>query len=481
MTPKSDITVEQLSKLGIDRLAELVLNQAANDKIFKRTVKTALASLKGSKSVAAAISKRLSALERARGFVDWDKARAFALDLEATVNAIVNELGKSDPHTATELLIRFIAGHYAIYERIDDSNGEVQYIYQCAIEKLKTVVVNIPQNERGFIPSLVQSQITKDDHGYKRHLIEETAHLLNDETLLTWDKLLIDEANAILTVKTTAPTSAFDKDEWRRESQISDILNCRAEIANARGDFDGLIAIVSSKSPNVRDNLMVAEALFKANRLTEALFWSRRKRHIRDKDVTPAITEFSWQEIELQRDILVKQGERQAARDLLWRYFEHDLTPKPLKSYIVLLPDFEDVEAIDKAFEFVLKADNKPKALQFFIDWADYPKAAQVVLNNPTVWNGRDYYTLPKAADTLEHTSPMAAIVLWRCLLDDILNNARTTAYGHAAKYYKKLEATADKFEQSLCPTFVSPQAYTANLKTVHGKKSSFWALITKQ
>jgi hypothetical protein len=43
---------------------------------------------------------------------------------------------------------------------------------------------------------------------------------------------------------------------------------------------------------------------------------------------------------------------------------------------------------------------------------------------------GRHYEALLAAAETLEPDHPLAATILYRALLDDILNRARSPAYG---------------------------------------------------
>jgi len=48
------------------------------------------------------------------------------------------------------------------------------------------------------------------------------------------------------------------------------------------------------------------------------------------------------------------------------------------------------------------------------------------------------------AAETLEPDHPAAATILYRALLDDIPDRARSPAYGHAARYLQKLDALAE-------------------------------------
>jgi hypothetical protein len=58
-------------------------------------------------------------------------------------------------------------------------------------------------------------------------------------------------------------------------------------------------------------------------------------------------------------------------------------------------------------------------------------------------WEGHHNEVLLAAAEILVAGHPVAATILYRALLDDILNLARSSAYGHAARYLEKLDALA--------------------------------------
>jgi hypothetical protein len=89
---------------------------------------------------------------------------------------------------------------------------------------------------------------------------------------------------------------------------------------------------------------------------------------------------------------------------------------------------------------------------------------------------GRHYEALVAAAETLEPDHPMAATILYRALLDDILNRARSPAYGHAARYLEKLDALAAHGDAA---SSIDPHhAYRAALSQKHGRKSAFWSLV---
>jgi hypothetical protein len=80
------------------------------------------------------------------------------------------------------------------------------------------------------------------------------------------------------------------------------------------------------------------------------------------------------------------------------------------------------------------------------------------------------------AAEALEHDYPVAATVLYRSLLDDILARGRSPAYGHGARYLAKLDELETK---GLAEAGVSDhETYRAALRRAHGRKAGFWSIV---
>src|ERR687886_336259 len=97
MARKATLTQEALAALGAEKLAKLVLAEAERNAAFRKLVRASLAGARGPEAIAALVDRRLAALERARGFIGWEKRKVFAADLEATRATITDELGAADP------------------------------------------------------------------------------------------------------------------------------------------------------------------------------------------------------------------------------------------------------------------------------------------------------------------------------------------------------------------------------------------------
>ena len=99
MPRQPPLSEEALVKLGSEKLARLVIDEARRNVAFRKLVAAALAATKGPAAVAVIIDKRLAGLDRAKAFVDWEKAKAFTANIAATLATITGELASADHAT----------------------------------------------------------------------------------------------------------------------------------------------------------------------------------------------------------------------------------------------------------------------------------------------------------------------------------------------------------------------------------------------
>ncbi|WP_171177839.1 DUF6880 family protein [Ruegeria sp. HKCCD8929] len=469
MARKPALSVDKLKDLGTAKLAQLVLDEAERNAGFRRQVKAALAGKSGPEAVAKLIDRRLSGLERAKSFVDWDKARAFRDDLRNLIDTITAELGPGAPALAIDRLLRFIATHERVFERVDDSSGSIQDVYYLAIAATGDLSKKLTGPEADLLPEKVMAMLGESSHGYLLDITEAIAPHLPKDTLIRWDA---DLAEAIEERHAKETDQASDR--WFY-SMISQWAEMRQTIASARGDVDLLIEFEAKKRPHMQDTLGIAERLLDAGRVAEALDWVRKpgQRTIDgyDNEITPT-------RVSLEAKILEALDDKPAAAALQWRCFEATLSVDILREYLKGLPDFEDLEAEDRAHKLALKHGNPETALQFFIDWPRQDLAAELIVIHRHRWDGRDWHILPKVARLLEHEYPSAATIIYRALLDDILDRALSKAYSHGAKYLKQLDLLARDADKSLPSRMADHATYLAGLKKAHPRKTGFWGRV---
>jgi hypothetical protein len=308
-----------------------------------------------------------------------------------------------------------------------------------------------------------------DTHGLARHVAISDAPLLPEPLLREWDKALAAD-----------PARATGEDEGDANTLH---LEVRQAIADARGDLDSYIAL-ETRLPAWRQNpLRVAERLLAGRRQDEALEWVRRDRRSGVGFATSAdiadgrINRLAdLAQVRLEARILEAMGDREKAQRIRWAAFEASLDADLLRDYIAKLDDFHEQDELDRAFTFVAKSEMIYVALHFFIVWPRFDLAAKLVVDRIKVWDGRHYDILGHAAQELEHDYPLAATVLYRALLNDILGRAKSQAYRYGAAYLERLADLSDAV--SVDPRLENHVTYLIGLRKAHGRKRGFWQLI---
>ena len=469
---------ETLAALGPDRLIGLILGETARNPAFKKLVSAALASLQGPEAVAAIVDRRLTALEGAQGFIDWQKRRAFTADLNATVTVILNELRPLDPGAALDRLRRFLDGADAVLNRVDDSTGAVQGVFERASDAFVAIAAERPPDEATRIATGLVDSFTADPFGPLAGVLGEMVPKLPDAALAEIDARLSEAAEAL--PKTGHPRSEA---AYRREPARTQMLRLRQTIADRRGDPDAFTALETAILPGRENRVEIARRLLAAGRAQEALDWIRRMQDPGLRIATRAdlIAGFDPRGPERDRqaleiDILDALARTDEAQALRWARFERDLDAPALRTFLAKLPDFEDEEALQRALGHAEAFPQPHRALAFLAAWPDLRRAAKLVTERPTVWQGDQYGVLAPAADALSPDHPLAATILYRRLLDGILESGRTAAYPHGARYLIELDGLSERLEPGAITP--DPQAYRAMLRREHGRKHAFWSLV---
>ncbi|TXM67570.1 DUF6880 family protein [Methylobacterium sp. WL120] len=479
-TRRTTPSPETLAALSPDRLIGLILGEAARNAAFKKLVSAALASLQGPEAVAAIVDRRLTALEGARGFIDWQKRRAFTTDLGATVTVILTELATLDRAAALERLVRFLGGADAVLNRVDDGSGAIQAIYERASEAVVAIAADLDPDAAGLFALTLIPRVVADPYGPFGLLIRDLVPRLPAIALRSLDDALAEAVCAgAKPADGTSGTPAI-----RAGLTQGNLLRIRQDITDSRGDVDAYVALEQAIMPGRPDVIEIARRLLDAGRAAEALDWIRRPASSQGRVVTraslavgcAAIDGRARERIALEIRILDALDRREEAQALRWRGFETLLDADMLRAHLAKLPDFEDEEVWERALEHVSRHDDAHRALAFLVAWPSLDRAARLVLARASEWRGAAYRLLELAAEALEPAHPAAAAILLRRMIDDILGEGRSSAYPHAARYLKALDAMAPRLLAGAIEP--APEAYRAGLRAAHGRKYGFWPLV---
>ncbi len=479
MASDKALNAKNLAALGAERLAELLLELAKGDAATKRQLRLELASRAGGDDVAAEIRKRLATIAKARSFVDWHKVRPLATDLEAQRAAIMKHVAPTRPADALDLLWRLLEMAPSIYERCDDSNGAIGDIMSEALRNLGEVAP-----ATNLAPGKLAERVFAGvfDNGYAQFdgLIEVMAEALGKAGLSLLQAKFEALSSApparaeagerrVVAISTRGP---IYEDDFARDHHVRTIRSALTEIADALGDVDGYAArFTENEQGNPVIAADIAARLLAVGRAPEAMATLSKA----DPELGKGRRWSNWEQVRI--DTLEALGRSVEAQDERWAIFERDLNADYLAAYLKRVPDFDDEEAEIRAMAHARSYAAFHQALAFLVNWPNqavaHAVAADLILERHGELDGDHYWLLTPAADALDQRYPMIATLMLRAMIDFALDKARSKRYGHAARHLQTCGYLAKRIDD-WCG-HPDHEAYLANLKLRHGRKTAFW------
>lgn len=478
MVSRKTLSAKNLEALGAERLAELLMQISIGHPTAKRRLRLELAGAQGTREVANEVRKRMTSIARSRTFIDWQNRKDLVADLETQRRAILDQVAKSDPAEALELMWRFTTLANSVFERCDDSSGTIIGIFHAACRDIGEIV-QVAKVAPELLAERACDALTENDYGQYDNLIGVLSSALGVNGLnhlkgrfLELSKAPVekpkDKDRKVIGWGTGGPLYADEISSRRHQSTISLALQ---EIADAQGDVDAFIALQSEKAKTVPVvAAQIARRLLSAGRTKEA--WSAINTVAEDRT---GWIPFEWEEVRL--DVMEALGKADEAQTFRWQCFERTLNAAHLRTFLKRLPDFEDVEAEERAMSFALAFKNVHQALTFLVSWPSLNNVATLVTQRSAELDGNHYEILSPAAYALASKYPLAATLLLRSMIDFSLKQGRATRYRHAARHLiecASLAATIKDFG-----IFEPHERYSARLKNEHGRKTSFWMQVS--
>lgn len=474
MPSDTTLNAKNLAALGAKRLAELLLDVTAGDAAAKRRLRLELAG-RGGGDVASQIRKRLVSIAKSRSLVDWRKVKELGRDLEAQREAIAAHVAATSPGEAFDLLWRMMEIAPSIYDRCDDSNGTISRVIASARDDLGAIAAEAGQPV-GALADRVFAAVRANDYGQFDDLISLTAPALGPDGLNRL-KAQFEE------LATNAPMGALGgerrvlglrmrgpiyQDDYERDRHGGVVRSALTEIADALGDVDGFVNRYSDEErANPAIAAAIAERMLAADRADEAL-----------AALDGAADDFrlggywpDWQRVRIE--VLDALGRSSEAQDERWQAFERGLDTGYLRVHLKRLPDFDDMEAEERALAYVSRHPSFHQALAFLLDWPALNRAAGLIKARASELNGDRYGLLTPAADALEQRHPLAATLVLRAMIDLSLDAAKYKRYGHAARHLQTCEHLARRIDDFA--GHPNHAEYVADLRQRHGRKSGFW------
>ncbi len=477
---KKTLNAENLIDLGVEKLAELLLEISRDSADMKRRLRLELIHGLGAKELASEIRKRLTTIKRSQSFIDWKEQRTFVRELETQLGMIKDKIAPDHPTLAFDLLWQFMALAESVYVRVDDSDGDVGSVFHYVLTLLEEIGPNI-----GIPPTVLAEKVFEavldNDYGQYDGLIHYLGPALGEMGLKVLKSIVQNYENEPLTEKThledgpiliTGGGGGYPLDHSRQEEYKAWLVrDCLQQIADQLGDVDAYIAQYTPEDLlNPRLAVKSATRLLAVERNTEALNILTSSRDLEGSDYFPREWNFSYAEA------LEKLGRTEELRNFRWQCFEKALDTTHLRDLLKSLPDFDDIETEERAKDLAMQYPNFNSALEFFLEWPDLRRAADLIVTRFAELDGNMYYSLTPAADRLQGDFSLAAVLARRAMINHTLERGKATRYKHSVRHLLECQSADNEIDDY--KGFATHGEFEAQLRANHSKKASFWSKL---
>lgn len=465
---KTTLSDANLADLGAERLATILMDLSV-DSYVKRALRLELFAEASSEGLALEISKRLAAIDKATSRIHWRKRATFARDLDLHLR-MIQRLAQSDPKAGLALLMDFLDLAASIFDRISQPEGPIGEVFAEARDALGDIASSA-QIAPVALADRVARLILCDDYFMFGPLIAVAAPALG----VAGQGRLRERLDAALTERPVRSAGAYDA----KASVVCDALRRLADINGDVGAFIATFSETQRRFPAIAAE--IGRRLLAVGRHQEALVALdlaapnvKPRSLLSSRTVEPVdpVDRALWEDVYL--NALQANGRQEEAQRRRWAAFESTLSVSRLRAFLKGLRDFDDVVAEDDAKKIAMEFPRFDAALAFLIQWPDLAAAARLILNRHGAINGADEDVLTAAARRLEGAYPLAATLLLRAMIRNVLTYGIAGRYTAAAKHLLEMESLAPSIADF--GEFQDHDAFMADLRTAHGRKQGFRA-----
>lgn len=390
-TAKKTVSAPNLAALGVDRLAALLIEAAGADPALKRRLRLELAAEVGAADLAFEIDKRLAALGDSRARVSWRKRPALMNELRTLLRIIADRLAPLDIRLALDRLMAWFDLYPGLTARVSDAKGELPLLFDAATADLAAVASAAGPEVAGPV------------------LADALAMQLNPWA--SWVGRGAPAFDPALARRLLAETPQGPKPTGRLALVVR-------KLADRAGDLDAWIhsipdedALKPEIGAEIARRLALAGRAGDARAALEAARASTAPKSRWGRAGTPEPTPDAWAVAEIA--VLEAEGRTEEAETARWARFERTLSADDLKTLIARLADFEDVVALDRAFDLAARHPDAMRGLAFLMAWPALREAAGLIIDRAgEIRGGHD--DAPLWASRLAGRYPLAALLLVR-------------------------------------------------------------------
>lgn len=436
-------------KIDHKKLVDILLSLHDSNNAVQKQLDIIFAGLDESpKKIISMIKREIASLKKSTKLVEYYESNSLADRLDGLRLRIANDLNDKSPKIAFEMIIEFLNLHKKTLDRVEDSNGTVGDVFILACKNLGNLLQNINHLTLIEIVDIVFLRFMNNDYYIYNDIIHNTKDALGNEGLNLLRKKLEEICN---------PKNIFE------------IKLGLKSIADCNNDVDSFINACSFiEKPGSDDCFDIAKRLIEHWRTKEALEWIDKinisKNHLWQQQ---KIKELKIQALELEGYYKQAQNERLSL-------FDKNLSP-------TLYNDI--LKTSEKPFKEIFKSDSLKKAFKFYeaqtalhflIEIHEFNEAANFIRLRFNELNGEQYNTLRIGANLLQSIDPIAATLLYRKMINPILEETKYKYYRYAAKdlvMCSSLNAKITDWQE-----FQKHSDYFKDIEVKHKRKRRFWS-----
>ena len=438
---------KNLSALGADKLAEMLEDIAIHsdyaDDLIERT-------LAGPDKNIQRFYAKLEALKTQSHFVYWKQSFDFASELSLILEDL--KAAKPKPAQAIEMLKAFYEMDEAVINNCDDSSGVIGQVFNGEAQEL-FCSYGKKFKDKKRLRDILLKLIIGDEYGLRDTLIDCASQCLPELELRQMvgdlQKMAVDEA-----------------DDYQKRSCFHLVESLAKQLKDAKLFEETSLANWGKLSTAAQIDL--ARVYFESDELESSLEWLEK---------IPADEYFQRSEKEaLLLEIYRKQGKTEEVQVILYRKFRSYRCLDYLENLLEVIGESKRAELLAEELELIDQDENLNLTnAEFLVAIDKLSEAEAYLLKFHEQLNGQFYGSLLAFAEAFEsHQKYLLTSLLYRSLLDAILDQGKSKAYYHGVKYLRKLDLLAEKIDDG--GKFDSHEVYKESVLDKHKRKRSFWS-----
>lgn len=440
---------DRLVRAGADALADSLLQLAGRHDDAMKAVRRLTSTPQVNLETYRGILKQIKRDSDHDVFYDWRDVKELAGELADALLEVHN--AAPAPRHGVELMVEFLEIGPTAIEMCDDSDGVVGDIFRYdAMETLVDFARSCDDHQ--WLIDLTITLMGDDEYSLNERLIDRASEYLPEAHL----RVLVDRCLALA----DSEPNEYQQRVWNRcvESMARQLADPRLfEKTRRKSDPDLGIAAC----------LDIGEVYLQSGDPEQALEWFNK---------APGDSAFMLdRRYELLLEVHLSLGREDEASNIARLRFHHDRQDETLSNLLNLIGEDQRQAVLDEAASRILAAPELDlDDLGFLIDQSRIEDVESCLLARADQINGRHYFNLtPIVKKLVELSLHLPATLVYRALLDSILERGYSKAYDHGVSYLRSLDRLSGNITD--WGKFQSHDTYVKGVREKHGRKYSFW------